>query len=809
MRLNKEGFITHYLISGPREIPYMDENIDKNQLLYEQKLRSFIAVQGQECPTDEIILHADSELNMPWDYYFSYGNWFVDKSNFYSTLEKVELVAVVNLEVAKDMELNACLWSYAAIDCWLNQEKVGEIKEPIYKPIFKMNMILKLHKGNNQLYIKMQNAGIRDTRNIFGIQILERQSEIIVNLPDEEQVKPFVKAEEWLEQIKMQGHSLIFSSEAPTDTNIGYNSQSRDLTLGEKRIEWFDISGQASFELESNHPFVIVVVKVVGKALIRRFELLEEVEPIYLKKESRDENMQEVYKNISKVVKLDRGNQIGFSMINILSRVETDRFREDDLENIYETLDQIESRMDCSDFLLCALIRFIKNNNIDTNLQKRVKEVLLNFRYWMDEEGSDAMCFWSENHSLMFYVCAMNAGEMYPEDQFNRSNKTGKQLYESSRKKVLEWLTDVEEYGFEEFLSGSYMCITFAALLNTIDFSDEEISTRAMKIADQILYLVSIHTFQGSAIAPQGRVYRDVIYPFTQGLQALINVLNPAYAYTYSEGWMGFLATSKYQIPTEMISHMYESIQREYQTGNALVRLNKTKYYVMTSVQSPREDVGFKRWENISFEEKSDVNSQAYIKSLNERYHGTTCFEPGVYGYQQHLWSIALAPDTIVFVNHPGAPCDGSSMRPGYWYGNGVMPAIKQMGAAIASIYVISDKHPIDFTHIHWPNIRFDEIQQKGSWLIGKKGNGYVGIWCSGEKEAYSDQLFDVEYRIYGRKAAYLCVCNDNEECHTLEAFYEFCDSYQPYFDENILELHTNKKISLKYVNTEDKTQII
>lgn len=809
MKLNKEGFITHYLIAGPKTTPYIGENSDENQLRYEKKLRSIIAKHTQECPLNAIALDANSELDMPWKYYYSYGNWFIDQSAFYSNLVKVEMVATVNLVVAEDIEVLARLWSYAAIDCWLNNEKVVMIEEPVYKPIAKRNVVLKLHKGKNQIYIKMQNLGVRDTRNIFGIQLLERQSEIVVTLPDEEHVIPFIEVEEWLKIITLKGHTLSFPALAPAGTRIGYDSQSPDVTLEDKRIEWIDISGKSSVELEKNRPFVVLSVKVNEIELSRKFEILEDIQPIYLQKNTIEENLHEVYERISDVVKLDRGDHIGFSLMNILARIEEKRFREDDIENIYETLNQIESRMDCADFMVCALIRYLKNNKIDNKMQERVKEVLLGFRYWMDQEGSDAMCFWSENHSLMFYVCAMNAGEMYPDEVFARSNKTGRQMYESSRKKVLEWISDVEEHGFEEFLSGIYMCITFIALLNTIDFSDEEISTRATKITDKLFYMISLHTFKGSVIAPQGRVYRDVMYPFMQGLQSLVNLLNPKYPYSYGEGWLGFLATSKYQLPIEMASIMEEDVQKEYQTGNALVRLNKTKNYALTSVQSPREDIGFKRWRNISFDKECNINAHEYIKSLNERFHGTTCFEPGVYGYQQHLWSAALAPDTIVFINHPGGPCDESSMRPGYWFGNGIMPAIKQEGMAIATIYVIPEDHPIDFTHIHWAKARFDEMQDKDSWLVGKKGDGYVGIWCSEEKEAYDDQLFDAEYRIYSRKAAYLCVCSDTDKCKTLEEFLAFCKSYEPTFDPTLLELHTQEGLGLKYIKREDKTQII
>ncbi|HWT75852.1 MAG TPA: hypothetical protein VN258_14200 [Mobilitalea sp.] len=809
MKLNKEGFITHYLISGPKEIPYTAPITDINQLRYEKKLRSIIAEHPAECPTEEIKLEADSELKLPWEYYFSYGNWFVDKSSFYSNLTKVELVAAVNLNVSEDMVVEACLWSYAAIDLWINKVKAVVLEEPVYKPIARKKFTMNLKKGENSIYIKLQNLGVRDTRNLFGIQILKAQSDITVTLPDSEAVKPFIVASEWLSGVILKGRILQFPTNAPVGTRIGYDSKSPDVTLSSERVQWVDISGKSEVELEKNRPFVLLSVPVRGKELRRKFEILEEMKPVYLNKDTVEENLQEVYERISDVVKLDRGENIGFSLMNILARIKVNRLRMDDIDNIYETLDQIESRMDCADFMVCALIRYIKTNALDDKMKKRIKEVLLNFRYWMDQDGADAMCFWSENHSLMFYVSAMQAGELYPDEFFVRAHKTGRQLQESSRKKVLEWLADMEEHGFEEFLSGIYMCITFIALLNTIDFSEEEITEQATKITDRLFYMISLHTFQGSVIAPQGRVYRDVLYPFQQGLQALVNMLNPHNPYSYGEGWLGFYATSKYRLPLEYVSLMEQQVSTCYTSGNAMICLNKTRHYVLTSVQSPCEDTAFIRWENNSFDEKSDVNSHAYIQSLNERFHGTTCFEPGVYGYQQHLWSAALAPDTIVFVNHPGGPCDESSMRPGYWFGNGVMPAIKQIGQAIASIYCIPEEHPIDFTHIHFAKVRFEEWRECGPWLIGKKGGGYVGIWASREKEAYNDQLSEAEYRIYSRTAAYLCVCSDAAECDTLDDFLVFCLSYEPVFSEDTLSLHTSKALHLIYKRADDRTQVI
>ena len=41
-RLNEEGFIMQYLISGLREEPFIDHTADENQLRYEKYLRSIL-----------------------------------------------------------------------------------------------------------------------------------------------------------------------------------------------------------------------------------------------------------------------------------------------------------------------------------------------------------------------------------------------------------------------------------------------------------------------------------------------------------------------------------------------------------------------------------------------------------------------------------------------------------------------------------------------------------------------------------------------------------------------------------------------
>ncbi|WP_066718828.1 hypothetical protein [Clostridium sp. Marseille-P299] len=809
LKLNKAGFITNYLVSGPKETDFLNNETDDNQLRYEQYLRTIVADQNVCLSEGEIQLGKDSSLGMPWRYYYHYGNWFVDESTFYSTLQKVELDAVTRIDVVQDLKVEAIIWSYAAIDVWCNQARICNMHSPVYKPIQKVKTVLDLKKGSNQIYIKLQTLGVRDTRTLFGIQILNHQNQIQISLPDQKHTDELIHAEQWLNSIQIKDSTMTFHNKAPQGAWLAYDSQSPDFAQVNTRKEWIEISGQDKITLDENKPGVILVRITIGDTVLtRKVENILAQKPVYGSIGSYEENRIEILKRIAKAESLSRGDKFGFSISNILARKYLGMDTKKDRDLLLETLNQIESRFDCSDFLVCGLVRYLKNYEVDDELYKRAKDVLLNWRYWMNQNGSDAMCFWSENHSLMFYACAMQVGEMFPQDYFKRANMTGLQLSQFGREKVLAWLDDVETNGFEEFLSTVYMCVTFAALLNVIDYSDLEISNRATKVTDRLLEMLCQHTYDGCVIAPMGRVYREVIHPFAQGAQALMNLINPEVPYTFGEGWLGFYASSKYKIPERLISLMDQPLEITYTTGNALIHLNKSEDYCLTSVQSPVLDENFKRWENLTLNPDADPTTCEYTKSLNERFHGTTCFEPGVYGYQQHMWYAALDKETDVFTNHPGGTCDSSSMRPGFWFGNGVMPAIMQNHNKIGIVYHIPEEHPIHFTHVYFPTPKFEEIKIEEHWLFGKKKHGYVAIWCNQTMESENDQVFGCEYRTYGDDIAYFCICGSDKDFATMEEFKIYAKEQNPKFDVVGRRLKA-EDVEVTFIKSNDRTQYI
>ena len=232
---------------------------------------------------------------------------------------------------------------------------------------------------------------------------------------------------------------------------------------------WHDVRTHGRYPLSDAEICIRLDVPAGDAVLSRTFERTDRIRPALIRPvPSFEENLDLIYHRIAAVESLTRSDTFGFPIANMLARAYTGTQTRHDRDLLMETLSLIEQRVDCADFLLCGLIRYLRNYDVTDAEMDRVREVLTGFRYWMDQDGFDGMCFWSENHCLMFYISAMNAGELFPDAEFPLAGKTGRELYAWGRDRILDWLQDVETYGFEEFNSTVYTCVTFAALLNVI-----------------------------------------------------------------------------------------------------------------------------------------------------------------------------------------------------------------------------------------------------------------------------------------------------------------------------------------------------
>ena len=76
--------------------------------------------------------------------------------------------------------------------------------------------------------------------------------------------------------------------------------------------------------------------------------------------------------------------------------------------NLAGALEEMNIRLDCSDFTGNNLIRFYLENKhrLQVENKEEIKNSFINYKYWFSEYDGrkDSMCYWSENHQILFAV---------------------------------------------------------------------------------------------------------------------------------------------------------------------------------------------------------------------------------------------------------------------------------------------------------------------------------------------------------------------------------------------------------------------
>lgn len=766
-------FVTKYLVSGPKITPFEHEQTDTNQIRYEQYLRSIIAKDLGPVPDGQVNIGADSELGMPWEFYDSPGDYFLSIKQFSYTLTKTQVMAAFCLKAPRALTLSLALWSYGAVEIWQGQDCICRMEAPLYKPMKRIPFSASLKQGETLFLVRMTSLGARDTRNMFGIELLDHTDEVACVLPDAAHGAFYEAGQAYLASIRLEKNTLFFPPCPPKAVlTLSYES-APDETV--------DLTGMASYEMENRDPHVTLTLASGIHRVSRTLERINQIVP-------DTETKRDPYEALSKSCEGPAFEGKRLNLLYWMAGKGLNRPVKYHLECLDQALSEMERRADCSDFYMAALLRHIRCYGLPEEITARTKDAFLHYRYWMTEDGSDGMCFWSENHSLLFFINAYMAGQLYPDEIFIRSQRTGREQSAWALSCIRQWMTDVVEYGFDEFLSADYMCVTMGALLNVFDYAPQKEGEDAGKLLDLMFHHFACHCFRGEIIAPQGRIYRSVLYPYTQCAQALMYLLDPECPMAESE-WLSFLLTSRYQLPMEEKEWIQKDLDLAYSSSNARIHLYKTKDYILTSVQSPRTD-GNAMWSPVPESVLNDTGLDTLVirnKAMNECFHGTSHFEPGTYGYQQHMCYAAIGREAVLFVNHPGETSDLSSMRPGYWYGNGMMPAMKQVRQSMGCIYELNDRHPVDFIHFFFPKCKFDFWTYKEGWLFASKGDSYAGIWCSAPLIPWNDLLADCEYRAYGGGIASFWQMGCKEENGSMEAFMALCQGLAPRYENHSL----------------------
>lgn len=651
-------------------------------------------------------------------------------------------------------------------EVYLNGQKVASLYTNWTRNA-ETSFTMNLKKGVNRIFVRLQGLNGNIITITSAIRLLTNTDKVRVAMPALGDVAAEVYgAEDWAYSLDLDEEGNLVSQTPPP--------AGAQVLCDNVVYQWPKYGTKFDFdkEMAGKRPTSLSVKAKAGENYIDR--ALELVQNYELKRTSF-ETLEQHQENYRQTLIEAGGKDWDWIQLMLLKLSEGMELTKDDNDKIMDALASIDQMNDCAEFAMVHAQRIflLYPDKLEQRVLDKMKDTILNFGYWSDEEGTSAMVMTSENHKIGFYTSQYLAGRMYPNEVFTRSGRTGAEQEQIARTRLEGWLSKVEEEGFEEYNSSSYVDITFNALLNLYDFADDPaLEARAKTLLDLILHIAAATSFDGVSMGTEARVYAEKLYyPATSEKSMILSYLSPKMNVAqYSQQVMG-LATSDYRAPADLDDVLTQDLDMTFRQGGSEVTIRRTGDYIISSsaVPSPVTDT-------LSFN-----------------------FQPGTLMYQYHIWEAAVSAETKVFTTHPGAAAEGSTQRPGYWYGEYYAPVIKQTGNTVMEIYNIPEDNAIQFTHAYFTEERFEETVIEDQWLFGRVGEGYIGLWCSRPLERYSDMTIGREFRANGLKTAWVCQASNAEESGSFEEFMQAFKARSPVFDENKLRLNLDGENVLKW----------
>lgn len=469
-------------------------------------------------------------------------------------------------------------------------------------------------------------------------------------------------------------------------------------------------------------------------------------------------------------------------------------------EEIYSLLkkqaDYMNSRFDCADFRAQMLFKIYKDCAIDARCSELIKNAFLGFKYFIDEPGDDSMCYWSENHQILFAVSEYLAGQEWPDEIFTNSGITGREHFKKAEIRIDAWMKQRFDYGFSEYLSNNYLAEDIAPMANFIAYANDNNRVEQMKIIMDILWLdVALNSVGNRFVAASSRMYGNnkAANCIGNSIQAAMNVLwgkeskniKPnhivlCFTDAVEKGFYALpeaikdIALSKETFvskmscglsPDDMVSenlvgqsdacimaqtgaetftnHQVINNTLEYLRKNKLFKNKFLAYFKLLNLTVLK----FADWQK--FARKHDIMphgialGRGNVYTFRNAYYSMStdiCKDVGVCGAQDHVWTANIADDLALFTTHPAGSGNGKyGASPGYWVGNGRRPMSVQHENVNITVYKIPKKKRLGesdiaaMTHAYMPKEFYDKFELCGNTVFACKNGIYVALISNGE----------------------------------------------------------------------------
>lgn len=476
-------------------------------------------------------------------------------------------------------------------------------------------------------------------------------------------------------------------------------------------------------------------------------------------------------------------------------------FSEDEIYSLLtKQAEYMNHRFDCADFRAQMFFKIYKDcgEKLSANCKNLIKDTFLNFKYFIDEPGDDSMCYWSENHQVLFAVSEYLAGQEWPDEIFINNGMLGKEHMKQAEKRIDAWMEQRFNYGFSEYLSNNYLAEDIAPMANFIAYSKDAVRVQQMKIIMDILWLdVALNSINNRFVAVSSRMYGNnkAANCIGNSIQSATDILwgnasNPKKPNYIVLCFTDAVEKGLYSLPEAIkdialskdtfVSKMSSGLSPDDMVKENLIGqsdeciMAQTGAETFTNHQVIRNTLAYLR-KNKLFTNKflsyfkflnltvlKFVNWEKFARKHNIMPHGIALGRGNVYtfrnayysmstdvckdvdacGAQEHVWTANISDELALFTTHPAGNGNGKyGSSPGYWVGNGRRPMSVQNENVNVTIYKLPCKKRFGesdialMTHLYMPKDFYDEFELCENAVFARKGNVFVSVISNGALE--------------------------------------------------------------------------
>ncbi len=748
-----DGYIHNWLVAGPQEIAIPDPDRYTGG---EPERKLQIAQQSytpenliRQTPVDRESFAIDGTA-LTWHYVRCLDDHFVDKSTFHHTWHYLRTWAYTQLHVWDDQEATFIITTNGPADVWVNGEHVHRHEHFHHQQPASVSFTATLRATDdegvgNEILVRFEEVAARECPYVMALRVTGIDLEDVeVKVPSSttrtirhimlEQVFERACIEE-VANYRGKVVNLHWPDDLETNFNYFYSIQdprNRIYVSGETEAKPGEVADIGHGFRIWQGPFRVVLRAVSQEYAFWDVRYQWDI-PFYILDNAYSETPYGTLEERSLEALTYAATQKN-NLYAEIAKFELGKWQDVDQDVILKAIASINARGDCSDFdlvgLLGVMYRYMDQDKFPADLKAPLKDCVLNFKYWHDEPGADAMCYTTENHSILFHTCEILAGQLYPDEVFTNTGQTGRWHREKGERLALAWLKTRGATGFWEWDSNCYFEEDLLALSHLASLAEtEQVIELAAVVIDTILFTMAVNSYKGVFGSTHGRTYSPMI-------------------------------KSGQLEPTSGICRLMwgQGVYNQHLRGLVAMACSGYDFPLMIAgIATDQREEMWNRERHVISAAGDEINKVTY-KTPDYMLASAQDYRPGEKGYQQHIWQATFGPDAVVFVNHPPVISEEGAHRPNFWAGNYILPRVAQWKDALIALHNLPEDDWLGFTHAHFPVYMFDAYEVRDNWAFARKGDGYLALYASnGLSLVKRGPAAYRELRAYGRETVWVC----------------------------------------------------